>query len=317
MNENTLNADWLAGFLDGDGSFGLELVKRKRAKGSIDPFYRPILSISQKDESILYKIKTYIGCGTVRPKGKKKDQFHYRIRSADQFLTFFCPLFQKERSPSFQTSKQIQYELLKEAALFLTSNYEPQNEQHQQYLHQLDLKLRQARHLNYLSQVPICWPWFIGFFEAEGTLHFDIQNSTSVRLIFKVTQKNKPLLIKIKDYFGYGNIQAERKILSEVEKPSVDMLKNLEFHEDASIYCFYITNYEHIKTKLFPLLERTQFHSKKNIVLIKWLKVCRLVIQSKQKKEKRKAPTENQFKKLKNLKKSFNKDSSDCSDYSS
>jgi hypothetical protein len=254
MTKNKLTMEWLIGFIDGDGYLGLERINRKR-HNKIDVYYRPILAISQKNPIVLYKIKSFIGCGSVTLKGKDKKNFHYRIRSSQQFITFLYPIFKKT---FFQTNKQLQFEVLVQAITFILEEYKPQNLDHQIYLETLDKKLRQNRFLDYCNNYPISWDWFVGFFEAEGTFYFNVYKPY-INFLFKVTQKNKPLLIKIQKSFGYGTIQKER---------------------DA-IYCFQIASFDIIEQKLFPLLEKTIFHSQKNITRLKWLKVCRLVIKFK------------------------------------
>lgn len=235
------------GFIDGDGFFGLEKMQRKRY-GQIDVFYRPILAISQNDMQVLYKIKTYIGCGTVSKKGKNKNQYHYRIRSAKQLKTFFVPLVQHR---SFQTNKQLQYKLLQKAVVFLTTDYNPKNQQHNQYLEQIDRDLRQAKTVFYNRFYSISSEWFIGFLEAEGTLFFDVN---SKRFLVKVTQKNKPLLIKIQTFLGYGKIHKERDTI------------------------YYFGCYTHVDLqKIFLFLKKYPFYSQKNISRIKWLKAYRSV----------------------------------------
>jgi LAGLIDADG endonuclease len=255
MKNNKLTPEWLIGFIEGDGYLGLERINRKR-NNKIDVYYRPVLAISQKNPMVLYKIKSFIGCGSVTVKGKDKKNYHYRIRSLKQFVTFLYPIL---KNPFFQTNKQLQFDVLVQAITFLIEDYKPQNVNHQMYLEALDKKLRQQRFVDYCNNYPISWDWFVGFFEAEGTFYFEL-NMSRVRFLLKVTQKNKPLLMKIQQYFGYGTIQKERN----------------------SVYCFQIASFSAIEKKLFPLLEKTLFHSQKNVCRIKWLKVCRLIIKLKQ-----------------------------------
>jgi LAGLIDADG endonuclease len=254
-----LTTEWLIGFIDGHGYLGLERINRKR-NNKIDVFYRPVLAISQKNPVVLYKIKSFIGCGSVTLKGKDKKNYHYRLRSSKQFVNFIYPLL---KNHFFQTNKQLQFDILKQAIAFLIDDYKPQNVNHQSYLETLDKTLRQKRFVDYYNIYPITWDWLVGFFEAEATFYFSL-NQASVQLLFKITQKNKPLLTKIQHYFGCGTIQKERE----------------------SIYCFQISSFDQIEKSLFPLLEKTLFHSQKNLSRIKWLRVYRLILKSKQSKIK-------------------------------
>lgn len=259
-----LTPQWLIGFIDGDGYFGLQCVKTKKKNSSRSQtygFYRPILAISQKNPMVLYKIKSFIGCGSVSLKGKNKDQYHYRIRTASLFIKFFYPIVQGFK---FQTNKQIQFEILMQAVWFLSTTYQSINSIHQAYVQHLDHRLRQVRLTDYDCCFSLTPQWIIGFFEAEGCFDFsfDWQSDTikSIRFLFKITQKNKCLLEKIQQWFGYGTIQ----------------------QETPGIYNFQITRFDLIETQLVPFLEKQCFHSHKNYIRIKWLKAFRLIQTSKQ-----------------------------------
>lgn len=280
MNEKKLTNNWLIGFIDGDGYLGLERINRKR-NNKIDVYYRPILAISQRNPIVLYKIKSFIGCGSVSLKGKDKTNYHYRIRSSALFIKYLYPIFKKN---NFQTNKQLQFDILNEAINFLVNNYEPNNLDHQIYLEQLDKKIREARFLNYCNTNLITLDWFVGFFEAEGCFYFniDINNVKKNNFLFKITQKNELLLKKIQTFFGYGFIKKERDL----------------------IYCFEINSFYTIKNKLFPILEKTLFHSSKNITRIKWLKAFRLINKIK---ENNYFVSQNDLEILSNLKQNLNK----------
>ena len=256
MKKN-LNIEWLLGFIDGDGYFGLEKMKNKR-NGKIYIFYRPILAISQNDITVLYKIKSFVGCGSVSSKGKSKKHYHYRIRSASLLKQYFFPLI---KNYTFQTNKQLQLKILKIAVTFLTTTYSPLLNKHNLFLEKLDQKLRHLKTVNYLNKHLISLNWFIGFFEAEGTLYFNMHYEKP-RFFIKVTQKNKPLLLKIQNFFKYGSIQKERE----------------------SIYYFGISSQSDLN-KIFVIFEQNFFYSKKNLYRIKWLKAFRIISKAKVNKQ--------------------------------
>jgi LAGLIDADG endonuclease len=268
-----LTVSWLMGMIDGDGYFGLERVTKKR-KGKISIFYRPIFALGQKDPAILYKIKEFLGCGSVSAKGKQRDQYHYRIRTTDLFLSHLVPLFQGR---SFQTYKQLQFDILIQALNVLRVG---PLEGHSKDLEQLDQAMRQKRYLDYVNPNALTWDWFVGFFEAEGCLCLNIQSPKDIRLLFKVPQKNKSLLIKIQQFFGCGTIQTERPFL----------------------YTFQIASLKSIEKNILTLLEQTSFHSQKNISRVQWLKACHLVIDARQE-----GWSDKRYQKLLQLKTNLNK----------
>lgn len=249
-----LTVDWLMGMIDGDGYFGLERISLKR-KNHNQTFYRPILAISQKDPSVLYKIKTFVGCGSVSSKGKKKDQYHFRVRTTHLFLTYLVPLFENKR---FQTVKQNQWLILKKACDLLETGFTLEQVPTLEQMGQI-LRRQRYNHLYTNSEI-LNKDWFLGFFEAEGCFSLSIVDFQDVRFTFKVTQKNKPILLKIQRFFGYGTIQTET----------------------PGIYCFQVTGFKTIMKSLFPFLEKSHFHGQKNIRRVQWLKACRLVNMVKQ-----------------------------------
>lgn len=288
MKSKNLTVDWMMGFIDGDGYFGLECVKRKRPSGCLNLYFRPVLAISQNDIKVLYKIKKFVGCGTVSAKGKVKEHFHYRIRSAKDFLRFFCPLVENK---SFQTSKQLQFLLLKKVCLFLITDYEPANQNHQLYLNEMVFELKKLKNQPYCNKETLTSDWFIGFFEAEGCFYFHLNDKNHLNLDFKVSQQNKCLLMKIQTFFGYGKIKRENQSSSVV--PS-------DF--DTTLYCFFINNFSVIETHLVPYLKKQTLHSNKMITKQKWLTVCAL----KSYYKTTSLPfSETDLKKLKRLKKQF------------
>jgi hypothetical protein len=73
---------WLAGFADGDGSIGIRrntLPKQKFA-------YKPYLSLSQKDRSVLDFVKSHIGGCVVQDKYKNINHHHFFIYDHNRLL---------------------------------------------------------------------------------------------------------------------------------------------------------------------------------------------------------------------------------------
>jgi len=238
-----LNSNWVAGFIDGDGSFALDTV---------GTFYRPSLSISQDDPQLLYKIKKFFGCGSVTQKNARS--WHYRCRSAEQFKKYIIPKLGKA---PFQTVKQYQYEIICNEAmpLFMDKSI-PERKCHS--LLQVCLeKIKNSRNIVYVnSNTPINEDWVVGFFEAEGHFSLRLSEARYVFISYKITQKNKLLLEKIQNFFGFGNVHSEGEGRSL--KYSVEGIENV---------CRYG----------LPFFIKNPLKGKKNLQRVKFVKALRIL----------------------------------------
>nr|YP_010448255.1 hypothetical protein NRL16_pgp034 [Symbiochloris sp. SG-2018]UTQ75736.1 hypothetical protein [Symbiochloris sp. SG-2018] len=266
-----LEKNWIVGFIDGDGYFGLEKVVVKTNQNR-RVYYKPVLSITQKDPKVLYKIKRTLLVGSVKSR-KTDGYFHYRVRSKQLWSKNIIPFFNEL---TFHTNKQTQFNLLKKAVLFLETRYDSLNEQHEQFLDNLTHQMRESKIL-YNSTLDIDLAWFVGFFEAEGCFYIGISNN-NVKFQFKITQANPILLEKIKNFLNCGNIFLER----------------------PGIYSYDISKRDDIFEKIVPIFQQVKLKSSKKWEYVKWLKALRLV------KNKRRL-TEEEFNKIVKIKQHFRK----------
>jgi len=102
-----LDPNYITGFVDGEGSFSVCISPRnfKNVKWEI----RPSFSISQhkKSRSILFKIKDYFQCGTIRP-NRKDNTYKYEVRSVEELDKKIIPHFKKY---PLQTDKKKDFEV--------------------------------------------------------------------------------------------------------------------------------------------------------------------------------------------------------------
>lgn len=92
MNSNNEWINWyLAGFVDGEGSFNLSFRKRKDYR---NPWKVSLcFNISQKDKKILSEIKNILGCGTLR--GRPDNVWYYEVNNLKDINSIIIPYFQK------------------------------------------------------------------------------------------------------------------------------------------------------------------------------------------------------------------------------
>ena len=101
--------DWksyLSGFVDGEGCFCVSYNKSKRHKFGWD--IRPSFSVSQNSDraEVLYRMKEYFGCGSIRPDRSDKT-IKFEVRSVPELVQKIIPHF---RSYPLVSSKQRDFE---------------------------------------------------------------------------------------------------------------------------------------------------------------------------------------------------------------
>lgn len=243
--------EWVVGFMDGDGFIDLERIKNR------DRFYyRPLLSITQKEVKVLYKVKKILTIGRI---SKRADgYYHYRIRSRRLFEQYLVPLFIKH---PFLSNKRLQFKLIIRCFKIL-NNYTGDNLQKQRCLNQFQLWIRKARlhPIKTKGTQNLSQAWFAGFFDSEGCISvqklFSIPNSYfQWQFVIKITQsdKNYPLLVAVRDFLNVGRIYKER----------------------SNIYYWGIHGFKDLP-KFIILLKKYPLKSDKYIQWIRFLKLLRI-----------------------------------------
>ena len=99
-------ADYVVGFVDGEGCFGVSFTRRAKLKMGIE--VRPSFSVSQsrRNLEILQKIQKFFGCGGIR--FSRSDQcYKFEVRNLAEINGKIIPFFESNR---LQTSKQNDFE---------------------------------------------------------------------------------------------------------------------------------------------------------------------------------------------------------------
>ena len=89
-----LRAEWITGFVDGEGCFrvGIDANAEMQASFEILPEFTVVQH--ERDVQILHALKNYFACGVV-VHGDHVDRVVYRVRNADHLLSIIVPFFMK------------------------------------------------------------------------------------------------------------------------------------------------------------------------------------------------------------------------------
>ena len=99
-----LNAQWVVGFIDGEGCFHIGINQNKEMKLGVQVLPELTVVQHERDEQVLHGLKDYFGCGVVRKNhGKIKA---YRVRGHQNLLTKIIPFFEKHQ---LKTKKRIDF----------------------------------------------------------------------------------------------------------------------------------------------------------------------------------------------------------------
>jgi hypothetical protein len=88
---NTNDANYIVGFVDGEGSFNISFIKRSDYRYGIK--VSASFNISQKEIHILEWIKNYFNCGTIRDRGD--GVFYYEVQDIKSLREIIIPFFNK------------------------------------------------------------------------------------------------------------------------------------------------------------------------------------------------------------------------------
>ena len=94
-SEKPLNPHWITGFVQADGTFGLNYIKDERVRLGFN--CQPQFSISQhkRDLTILKRILNDLGCGLLIPSSPKRDVHRISISSMNSLVNIVIPFFER------------------------------------------------------------------------------------------------------------------------------------------------------------------------------------------------------------------------------
>jgi len=109
-----LNAQWVVGFVDGDGCFHIGINKNQEMTLGVQVL--PELTVVQHeiDQQVLYALKDYFGCGVVRK--NHGTRLSYRVRGHENLLHKILPFFEKHQ---LKTKKRVDFAKFRKVVLLM------------------------------------------------------------------------------------------------------------------------------------------------------------------------------------------------------
>jgi hypothetical protein len=112
-----LEAQWVVGFVDGEGCFhvGIKAHAEMSAGHQVLPEFTVVQH--ERDIQILYALKAFFGCGVVRR--NHGDRMAYRVRSIEHLLQKIVPFFMAH---PLKTNKNIDFLKFRDVLLLMENN---------------------------------------------------------------------------------------------------------------------------------------------------------------------------------------------------
>ena len=99
-----LSADWITGFVDGEGCFHVGISKHSEMSTGYQVLPEFTVVQHERDVQVLHALKAHFGCGVVRQ--NHGDRMAYRVRKRDHLLKHIVPFFMKH---PLKTKKRLDF----------------------------------------------------------------------------------------------------------------------------------------------------------------------------------------------------------------
>ena len=109
-----LEAQWIVGFVDGEGCFHVGINKHPDMKTGYQVLPEFTVVQHERDVQVLYAFKAYFGCGVVR--SNHGDRMAYRVRGQQHLLERVIPFFEKH---PLKTKKGIDFRKFRKILLMM------------------------------------------------------------------------------------------------------------------------------------------------------------------------------------------------------
>lgn len=134
------HAQWIVGFVDGEGCFHLDVHRKKDMKWGLQ--MQPEFTVFQNevDIQILHAFKDFFQCGSVgiNRRDHHGTRYHYRVKSVKDLTEKIIPFFEKH---SLKTKRKIEFQRFRRICLLMNKGYHRKSLQHFLQIYDLGLEL--------------------------------------------------------------------------------------------------------------------------------------------------------------------------------
>ena len=109
-----LNAQWIVGFVDGEGCFHIGINKNDTMKLGVQVLPEFTVVQHEVDEQVLYALKAYFKCGVIRK--NHGTRLSYRVRGQENLFQRIIPFFEKHQ---LKTRKRVDFQKFRKVILMM------------------------------------------------------------------------------------------------------------------------------------------------------------------------------------------------------
>ncbi len=109
-----LDAEWITGFVDGEGCFFVGINKHSEMTAGYQVLPEFTVVQHERDVQLLHALKNYFGCGVVRR--NHGDRMAYRVRGKNHLLERIVPFFEKH---PLKSKKRLNFAKFRRALLMM------------------------------------------------------------------------------------------------------------------------------------------------------------------------------------------------------
>ena len=116
-NSSRLEAQWVAGFVDGEGCFYVGVNAHPEMKAGYQVLPEFTVVQHERDVQLLFALKQFFGCGVVRQ--NHGDRMAYRVRGLESLMERIIPFFEKH---PLKTKKYLDFLKFRKVLIMMQRN---------------------------------------------------------------------------------------------------------------------------------------------------------------------------------------------------